>query len=387
MLVLAVVGSGCAAGQGASGDGPLDTEGPSFTTGGATTTTGTGGTSAAHTGSGGGDHHVDPTSDCPIGSQGCPCTQGGGCDSGLSCQTQTCMPVPAECGNGVVETGEECDFGAGNSDTSQCKSDCTNQVCGDGFVGPGEGCDDGNTDDSDACTNECALASCGDGIVQAGEACDDGNADDSDACLHTCVAAVCGDGIVHQGVEQCDDANGIDTDACLDDCTAAQCGDGVVWTGMEACDDGNTDDSDACTSACECRLLHFDTTGDVAGWSYTPGWNFYTASPTSSLPPVTFTTQGQVFGTDGNRVPPYPGAETETSMVTTGAIVIPTSLEFLSWHVDEGGMYTFDNKRISVSTDGGASWTTLVDCAISVRTPPFPSAPGTRPPATPPTGT
>jgi hypothetical protein len=40
-------------------------------------------------------------------------------------------------------------------------------------------------------------------------------------------------------------------------------------------------------------------------------------------------------------------------------------LTFKSWHQDRGGNDTFtprDTKRISVSTDGGANWTEIVNC-------------------------
>ena len=316
---------------------------------------------------GGSDHGPPPdtteTGDtCPVGAEGCDCTPGGACDEPLACLAGTCTTVPAECGNAQVETGEACDDGPANADTAACKSDCTAQVCGDGFIGPGEGCDDGNADDTDACTNACALASCGDGMVQMGEGCDDANADDTDACLGTCVAASCGDGIVHAGVEQCDDGNADDTDACVAGCAAASCGDGHVQAGVEQCDDGNLANGDSCSSACACPQLAFAGAGDIAGWSTSGGWGLYNATPISSNAAVTFTTQGQVFGTDGNRVPPYPGAELEASSATTTSFVLPSQLEFRSWHVDEGGP-TYDSKRISVSTDGGASWTIFVDCS------------------------
>jgi cysteine-rich repeat protein len=155
-----------------------------------------------------------------------------------------------ECGNGIVEAGEECDDG--NLDNSDhCLDSCVQATCGDGHVGPGEGCDDGNAIDDDMCTNECALLSCGDGMVQVGEECDDGNADDTDECLGTCVLASCGDGHMWAGVEACDDGNDDNTDACPETCEQATCGDGYTWAGVEGCDDGNTDNTDACTEACE----------------------------------------------------------------------------------------------------------------------------------------
>jgi len=50
-------------------------------------------------------------------------------------------------------------------------------------------------------------ASCGNGRVDPGEECDDGNGNDGDACLATCRRARCGDGVVRVGVEECDDGN------------------------------------------------------------------------------------------------------------------------------------------------------------------------------------
>ena len=44
----------------------------------------------------------------------------------------------------------------------------------------------GNAVNDDTCSNICQLARCGDGIVQSGEECDDGNTADDDACI-TCV--------------------------------------------------------------------------------------------------------------------------------------------------------------------------------------------------------
>lgn len=305
----------------------------------------------------------DTTGDmCEIGSEGCPCTAGGSCDPGLMCDVDECVPTVVMCGDGVVGGSEECDDGPANSDSGNCKSDCTLQVCGDGAVGPGEACDDGNMVDDDSCTNACALATCGDGQVQQGEACDDGNQVDTDACLSTCVAASCGDTIVQVGVEDCDDGNANDADDCLSSCSAATCGDGAVWADMEECDDADADDADGCTADCLCRLT-FEAGSHTSGWTLTGGWGIYSEAPMSTLASVPFTTQGQVFGTDGNRVMPYPGAEVEMSSATTTTFLIPETIRFRSWNVDEGGL-SYDNKRVLVSIDGGMSFTPLVDCAL-----------------------
>jgi cysteine-rich repeat protein len=92
-------------------------------------------------------------------------------------------PAPM-CGNGVVETGEECDDGnASNNDN--CLDTCKLATCGDGVVGPGEACDDGNQSNADACTNACQAPTCGDGLLSAGEQCDDSNGAKCDGC-ETC---------------------------------------------------------------------------------------------------------------------------------------------------------------------------------------------------------
>jgi cysteine-rich repeat protein len=191
--------------------------------------------------------------------------------------------APANCGDGVVDAGEQCDLGPQNSDTGQCTSSCQIAACGDGLVYEGfEECDDGNPVNTDDCVDGCKLATCGDAFVHEGvEECDDGNPDDADGCTTTCVTGVCGDGIVQMG-EQCDDMNDITyddcpacqlafcgdgyiqagveicddgnldtTDACISPtCVPAECGDGYLWAGMETCDDGNLDDADDCPTSC-----------------------------------------------------------------------------------------------------------------------------------------
>ena len=47
-------------------------------------------------------------------------------------------------------------------------------------------------------------AVCGDGFMETGEECDDGNLIGTDACTSECKISFCGDGIIRSGVEQCD---------------------------------------------------------------------------------------------------------------------------------------------------------------------------------------
>ena len=108
------------------------------------------------------------------------------------------------CGNGVVESGEECDSGTDTNKTPHngysayggCTSECTyGAYCGDGVIGGLEACDNGpaNVDlyGQPGCTFLCSTANyCGDGILDAwhGEECDSGadNGQSSNPCTTTC---------------------------------------------------------------------------------------------------------------------------------------------------------------------------------------------------------
>ncbi len=123
-------------------------------------------------------------------------------------------------------------------------------ICGDGVVDSGEECDDGNTNNDDGCSAKCEIEVaappskpvCGNGIVETGEQCDDGNTVGSDGCSATCQneilapnpgSAVCGNDII-EGDEACDGQEG-----CLDTCEYAQCSDGIDNDG-----DGDIDEND-----------------------------------------------------------------------------------------------------------------------------------------------
>jgi cysteine-rich repeat protein len=60
----------------------------------------------------------------------------------------------AVCGNGIVETGEDCDA---SGEAAECDEDCTLPACGDGTlnVSAGEQCDDGGTAGGDRCSPVC----------------------------------------------------------------------------------------------------------------------------------------------------------------------------------------------------------------------------------------
>ncbi|MCA9705406.1 MAG: hypothetical protein KDK70_06140 [Myxococcales bacterium] len=107
---------------------------------------------------------------------------------------------------------------------------------------------------------------------------------------------------------------------------------------------------------------NFVTTRSIEGWELTGSWGLHRQAPQSELaPPAEF--PGQVLGTNGNRVAPFPGNEVEVSYARTPPTPLPAEIVFLSWNVDEGGGAS-DNKTIRVSVDGGATWDTLADCAV-----------------------
>ncbi len=115
------------------------------------------------------------------------------------------------CGNGMPDTGEECDNGATNSDTvaDACRTTCRRASCGDGVVDTGETCDPGSGAGADPmCTSTCTRPVCGNGMREGAEECDSGAANSNttpNACRTTCENPSCGDGVVDNG-EACDDA-------------------------------------------------------------------------------------------------------------------------------------------------------------------------------------
>lgn len=215
------------------------------------------------------------------------------------CRGGLCAPI--ECGDGVVDPGEECDdhnLVPGDG----CESDCTwtcedDGECADGSTCNGfETCDVGLHDcragvpqsdgaecnlDGDPATREICLdgscwpTRCGDGFVDDanGETCDDGNLAPGDGCENDCrftctTAADCANGELCDGDESCDGTThrclpgtpvpdgssctrpGGDAGECRGGvCAAPNCGNGTLDPG-EDCDDGGSVAGDGCEPSC-----------------------------------------------------------------------------------------------------------------------------------------
>jgi len=179
----------------------------------------------------------------------------GGCSTDEACEPTTglCADIIPECAD-----GEPGDLFCSNDDVMECGpnlvsaeliepcegrcvstsgASCVPATCGDGVPDPGEDCDDGDTDNEDACTQVCQAPFCGDGFQQTTETCDDGDADNDDGCTELCELPDCGDGFVQTG-EDCDEgANNDNEGACTEACYLPACGDGFVQAG-EDCDEG-----------------------------------------------------------------------------------------------------------------------------------------------------
>jgi len=260
---------------------------------------------------GGGSNGSDETGGAPSDGSGGQTTGGrstggeggdGGASGGQSSSGGS-GGTPATCGDGEVDTGEECDD---EGESAACNANCTLSDCGDSIVNEaaGEDCDEAG-EETATCNDDCTESECGDGVHNAtdGEECDD--AGDSDACDEDCTLVECGDDYVNETAgEECEgeltyegdeltinycveckknvcgdslrmeitlagqyacaqdgicsdipaedcDSGGIDTNECDYDCTTATCRDGH-WNAAayEDCDDGNSIDDDECSNAC-----------------------------------------------------------------------------------------------------------------------------------------
>jgi len=244
-------------------------------------------------------------------------TCNGACSGPADCCTALTPARPSVCGNGTVEATEQCDDGGiCTSDSSACtiggpacpgagtcalrigdgcNTWCMYEECGNGLIDVGEDCDPPNGQTCDSFCKHIRLDTCGNNQLDTGEQCDDGNLASYDTCSPVCSTTVCGNLVVDdpsedcdppgtsycksnctdnlpgpncgngskQGQEDCDDGNAIVGDGCSFFCKFEACGNGVVdkfgdesvlpgnRTDDEMCDDGNVLDGDGCSALCK----------------------------------------------------------------------------------------------------------------------------------------
>jgi hypothetical protein len=277
--------------------------------------------------------------DCSMGAAVAPFCNSVGDGRAPDAWDDITIPIPlAMIGQpGIIEffydTGDNCcDFERGwflddldFATTCACQgdSDCgwATDTCGAGSCGPSKEC---------VLMPTAADTMCGDQAV-------DVTCDGPDSCDGT---GYCRDRVASNGVQCFDCMGGVDE---CNDCAAGAC---LVCNNFEV---ANT----------------FDTSTHIQGWQLTGGWNRYFSAPVSQTYTTAVNFGNAWFGTDGNRVQPYPGNEDEDSSAITTSFVVPNSITFQSWHVDEGGVFGVDKKTISLSTDGGMTWMPIVDCEIA----------------------
>jgi len=84
--------------------------------------------------------------------------------TGPSTDTNSTTGIPASCGDGKVDPGEQCDDGPNNGPDQPCYANCTTNNCGDGVTELPEECDLGAMNGPDSgCSEQCKLlpSACG----------------------------------------------------------------------------------------------------------------------------------------------------------------------------------------------------------------------------------
>ena len=215
---------------------------------------------------------------------GIKCAEAGMAFSGTFTCTDQCMidesacqciaSDVAICGNGEVETGEQCDD-SNVKDGDGCSKACKTEVCGNGVLDLGESCDDGNMADGDCCSSACKLehsascnGTCGNGIIEFGETCDKDNLGYYTGMGAEKVCELFGYQMTSSAKVSCSD----DCQIVLD-CPVPKCGDGVLDDG-EFCDGNLIRNNYTCQSIfgpgstgtlkCDDTCLHTDKSSCTA---------------------------------------------------------------------------------------------------------------------------
>jgi cysteine-rich repeat protein len=188
------------------------------------------------------------------------------CEDDYHCSLGPCDVQSGRCvGNQSIACEEDLDCGYGDCrvmDTDSCTAECAKPVrelpspelCGDGVIDTGEECDDGNRAGHDGCTENCILESaiCDGGscsrdmfVCEDGSSCNMGNGCREGVCklrrecATQCVFGLCGDEYIDPG-ESCDNGR-----HCEDD-SSKQC-----WSHSDCETLCVPMSNDGCSSACK----------------------------------------------------------------------------------------------------------------------------------------
>ena len=189
----------------------------------------------------------------------CECTW----DEGV-CGPNSIYLGEGECGNGVQETGEQCDDGNLNNNDG-CSSTCMYEIINPGTTGCPKGtelCSDGT------CSLNCEFTDLGitcnrDAVCDSGEGCSCPDCDnEQDECVIDLFCSLIDTGCCNPI------SDGICNLYCgnIDPDCSAICGNSKVEFG-EQCDDGNLNNNDGCSSDCKLEVISPGSTGCPEGTS------------------------------------------------------------------------------------------------------------------------
>ena len=296
--------------------------------------------------------------------QGSPLADGAACGTGGHCMSGVCKT--ATCGNGMLDSGEQCDFGSAENGMglgcgASCQFDCEKT--------PTDTCTVG-MDPCSATPTACAAVVTTFG-TKNGQTCQAstpipacGACDGTEVCGsipgHVCAPAHCGDGCV-EGTEQCDPPG----PTCSAACQNIICGDGVR-EGTEQCDDGNTQNFDGCNSTCQFEQIHransitmkFSNAGNPCGANALGGAIASSAQSQVTTPLNTSVTNGGtniLFAFLG--ITDLTGTN-QTSGLSLGSLagLMPTYTAPANGNKDLDWWYVMD--PASVMKDGSGHWVT-----------------------------